>query len=37
MKVSSLKREEIDRAYDFLIGGKYFEATGKIPTASSAS
>jgi len=33
MKVSSLKREEIDRAYDFLIGGKYFEATGKIPTA----
>src|SRR4029078_4390431 len=31
MKVSSLKREEIDRAYDFLIGGKYFEPTGKIP------
>jgi len=31
--VGSLKREEIDRAYDFLIGGKYFEATGKIPTA----
>jgi ABC-type nitrate/sulfonate/bicarbonate transport system substrate-binding protein len=33
MKVSSLKREEIDRAYDFLIGGKYFEPTGKIPVA----
>jgi len=33
MKVSSLKREEIDRAYDFLIGGKYFEPTGKIPAA----
>ena len=33
MKVSSLKREEIDRAYDFLIGGKYFEPTGKIPEA----
>jgi ABC-type nitrate/sulfonate/bicarbonate transport system substrate-binding protein len=33
MKVSSLKREEIDRAYDFLIGGKYFEPTGKIPLA----
>ena len=31
MKVSSLKKEEIDRAYDFLIGGKYFEPTGKIP------
>ena len=24
-------KEEIDRAYDFLIGGKYFEPTGKIP------
>jgi ABC-type nitrate/sulfonate/bicarbonate transport system substrate-binding protein len=33
MKVSSLKKEEIDRAYDFLIGGKYFEPTGKIPVA----
>jgi ABC-type nitrate/sulfonate/bicarbonate transport system substrate-binding protein len=33
MKVSSLKREEISRAYDFLIGGKYFEPTGKIPAA----
>jgi ABC-type nitrate/sulfonate/bicarbonate transport system substrate-binding protein len=33
MKVSGLKREEIDRAYDFLIGGKYFEPTGKIPAA----
>ena len=31
MKVSSLKKEEIDRAYDFLIGGKYFEPTGKDP------
>ena len=31
MKVSSLKKEEIDRAYDFLIGGRYFEPTGKIP------
>ena len=33
MKVSSLKREEINRAYDFLIGGHYFEPTGKIPVA----
>jgi ABC-type nitrate/sulfonate/bicarbonate transport system substrate-binding protein len=33
MKVSSLKKEEIDRAYDFLIGGRYFEPTGKIPVA----
>ncbi len=33
MKVSSLKKEEIDRAYDFLIGGRYFESTGKIPVA----
>jgi NitT/TauT family transport system substrate-binding protein len=33
MKVSSLKREEIERAHDFLIGGKYFESTGKIPAA----
>jgi NitT/TauT family transport system substrate-binding protein len=33
MKVSSLKREEIDRAYDFLIGGRYFEPTGRIPAA----
>jgi len=33
MKVSSLKRAEIDRAYDFLIGGRYFEPTGKIPAA----
>ena len=33
MKVSRSKKEEIERAYDFLIGGKYFEPTGKIPVA----
>jgi NitT/TauT family transport system substrate-binding protein len=30
MKVSKLKREEVDKAYDFLIGGKYFEPAGKV-------
>ena len=25
-----LKKDEVERAYDFLIGGKYFEPTGKI-------
>ena len=30
MKVSKLKQEDVERAYDFLIGGKYFEPTGKV-------
>ena len=30
MKVSSLKKDDVEKAYDFLIGGKYFEATGKV-------
>jgi NitT/TauT family transport system substrate-binding protein len=33
MKVSKLKQEEVERAYDFLIGGKYFEPTGKVSRA----
>ena len=33
MKVSKLKQEEVERAYDFLIGGKYFEPTGKVSKA----
>lgn len=33
MKVSSLKKEEVERSYDFLIGGKYFEPTGKVSKA----
>jgi len=30
MKVSKIKKEEVDKAYDFLIGGKYFEPTGRV-------
>ncbi len=30
MKVSKLKKEDVEQAYDFLIGGKYFEPTGKV-------
>ena len=30
MRVSSLKKDDVERAYDFLIGGRYFEPTGKI-------
>jgi ABC-type nitrate/sulfonate/bicarbonate transport system substrate-binding protein len=30
MKVSSLKKDDVEKAYDFLIGGRYFEPTGKI-------
>jgi NitT/TauT family transport system substrate-binding protein len=33
MKVSSLKKDDVERAYDFLIGGKYFEPTGKVSKA----
>jgi ABC-type nitrate/sulfonate/bicarbonate transport system substrate-binding protein len=33
MRVSKLKQEEVERAYDFLIGGKYFEPTGKVSKA----
>ncbi len=30
MKVSKLKQDDVERAYDYLIKGKYFEPTGKI-------
>jgi ABC-type nitrate/sulfonate/bicarbonate transport system substrate-binding protein len=30
MKVSSLKKDDVEKAYDFLIGGKYFEPTGNV-------
>jgi NitT/TauT family transport system substrate-binding protein len=30
MKVSKIKQADVEQAYDFLIKGKYFEATGKI-------
>jgi NitT/TauT family transport system substrate-binding protein len=30
MKVSKIKQAEVEQAYDFLIKGKYFEATGKV-------
>ena len=33
MKVSKLKKEDVEKAYDFLIGGKYFEPTGKVSKA----
>jgi ABC-type nitrate/sulfonate/bicarbonate transport system substrate-binding protein len=29
-KVSKLKTEDVERAYDYLIGGKFFEPTGKV-------
>jgi NitT/TauT family transport system substrate-binding protein len=30
IKVSSLKKDDVERSYDYLIGGKYFEPTGKV-------
>ena len=30
MKVSKIKKDDVEKAYDFLIGGKYFEPTGKV-------
>ena len=30
MKVSKLKKDDVEKAYDFLIPGKYFEPTGKV-------
>jgi ABC-type nitrate/sulfonate/bicarbonate transport system substrate-binding protein len=33
IKVSKIKKEDVEKAYDFLIGGKYFEPTGKISRA----
>ncbi len=32
-KVSKLKIEDAERAYDYLIGGKFFEPTGKVSKA----
>ncbi len=33
MKVSKIKRDDVEKAYDFLIGGKYFEPSGRISKA----
>jgi NitT/TauT family transport system substrate-binding protein len=33
MRVSNLKKDDVERAYDFLIPGRYFEPTGKISKA----
>ncbi len=33
MKVSGLKKDDVERSYDFLILGKYFEPTGKVSKA----
>ena len=30
MKVSKIKKDDVEKAYDFLIRGKYFEPTGKV-------
>jgi len=30
IRVSKIKQDDVERAYDFLIGGKYFEPTGKV-------
>ena len=30
MKVSKIKKDDVEQAYDFLIKGKYFEPTGKV-------
>jgi NitT/TauT family transport system substrate-binding protein len=30
MKVSKIKKDDVEKAYDFLIGGKYFEPTGRV-------
>lgn len=32
-KVSKLKTEDVEQAYDYLIGGKFFEPTGKVSKA----
>jgi ABC-type nitrate/sulfonate/bicarbonate transport system substrate-binding protein len=33
IRVSKIKKDEVEKAYDFLIGGKYFEPTGKVSKA----
>jgi ABC-type nitrate/sulfonate/bicarbonate transport system substrate-binding protein len=33
IKVSKIKKEDVEKAYEFLIGGKYFEPTGKVSKA----
>jgi len=33
MKVSGLKKDDVERAYEFLIPGQYFEPTGKVSKA----
>jgi NitT/TauT family transport system substrate-binding protein len=33
MRVSKLKQDDVEKAYDFLIPGKYFEPTGKVSKA----
>jgi NitT/TauT family transport system substrate-binding protein len=33
IKVSKIKKEDVEKAYQFLIGGKYFEPTGKVSKA----
>jgi NitT/TauT family transport system substrate-binding protein len=30
LRVSKLKREDVEKSYDFLLQGKYFEPTGKV-------
>jgi ABC-type nitrate/sulfonate/bicarbonate transport system substrate-binding protein len=30
MKVSKIQKDEVEKAYDFLIGGRYFEPTGTV-------
>ena len=35
MKVSKLKKDDVEKAYDFLIKGKYFEPTGKVSKAQA--
>ena len=37
MKVSKIKKEDVEKAYDFLIGGKYFEPTGKVSRSKLTS
>jgi hypothetical protein len=31
--VSGLKKDDVERSYEFLINGKYFEPTGKVSKA----
>lgn len=33
MKVSKLKKDDVERAYEYLIKGRYFEPTGKVSKA----